>query len=286
MSEILYAILFDDGDIKIGTTKDFNKRLAVHKSENKKIGKRDVVSFFSKECFCLSEIDLIRVCEENSKEVHGSEYFSGLDFDFVKSIIEKDSLPTTENNTVGDLTNLFNIINKHKKAKGECIVNITQFCRSNETQEFLNALAKRLKVDKESLVYSVGKGKSSKTMANTLVLIYTAEKHLDNYRLEVIDTFINSKLLSWRDDSGDHFKGLNEEIKTVSENLLGKPAHKGHFITLAKIVNARIGDSLDWNTATAEQLKERDRIETGLCTVIKLGLVKDWEHLKQIAAEI
>lgn len=286
MAKVLYAILFSDGDIKVGVTTNFDKRLSAHKAENKKIGKRDVVSYFSKECLNLTEIDLIRICETNSKEIHGSEYFSGLDFDFVKSVINTDLIPVAKNNTIGDLTTLFNIINQSKIAKGECVINITQFCRSKETQDFLDALANRLKVSKKSLIYTVGKGKSAKTMANTFVLIYTAKKYLDNYMVEVIDTFINSKLLSWRDESGDHFKGLNEEIKSAAENLLGKPAHQGHFITIAKIVNARVGDKVEWNTATAEQLKERDRIETGLCTVIKLGVVKDWEHLKQIAAEV
>jgi len=147
-------------------------------------------------------------------------------------------------------------------------------------------VAKRLNVEKSTLLYTTGKGKNSRVVANIFLIIYAAEYLSPDFHVEVIDTFINSKLLAWRDDSGDHFKGLNEEIKTAAEGLFGKPAHQGHFITMAKIVNSRIGDKLDWNTATAGQLKERDRIETGLCTVIKLGLVKDWEHLKQIAAEI
>jgi len=199
---------------------------------------------------------------------------------------EHGTLSIEHKTSIGSLADVFAIGNKHRVLANKSPANITHFCNSNSTQEFLESVAKRLNVDKSALLFTTGRGKNSRVMANIFLIIYAAEHLSPDFHVEVIDTFINSKLLSWRDDSGDHFKGLNDEIRIVAEGLLGKPAHKGHFITIAKIVNARIGDKLDWNTATAEQLKERDRIEAGLCTVIKLGLVKDWEHLKQIAAEI
>lgn len=199
---------------------------------------------------------------------------------------EHGTLSIEHKTSMGSLADVFAIGNKHRVLANKNPANITHFCNAVGTQEFLDSVAKRLSVEKSTLLYTVGAGKKARVMANIFLIIYAAEYLSPDFHVEVIDTFINSKLLSWRDDSGDHFKGLNEEIKTISENLLGKPAHQGHFITLAKIVNSRVGDKIDWNTATAEQLKERDRIETGLCTVIKLGLVKDWEHLKQIAAEI
>ena len=187
---------------------------------------------------------------------------------------------------MGNLADVFSIGNRYRILSGKSPANITLFCSNSSTQEFLDSVAKRLNVDKSTLLYTVGRGKNSRVVANIFLIIYAAEYLSPDFHVEVIDTFINSKLLSWRDDSGDHFKGLNEEIKSAAENMFGKPAHQGHFITMAKIINARIGDSIDWNTATAEQLKERDRIEVGLCTIIKLGLARDWEHLKQIAAEI
>lgn len=196
------------------------------------------------------------------------------------------SLSIEHKTAMGNLADVFAIGNKHRILAGKSPANITHFCNAVGTQEFLDSVAKRLSVEKSTLLYTVGTGKKARVMANIFLIIYAAEYLSPDFHVEVIDTFINSKLLSWRDESGDHFKGLNEEIKNSAENLLGKPAHQGHFITIAKIVNSRVGDKIDWNTATAEQLKERDRIETGLCTVIKLGLVKDWEHLKQIAAEV
>lgn len=199
---------------------------------------------------------------------------------------EHGNLSIEHKTSMGNLADVFYIGNKYRILNNKSPANLTLFCKSNSTQEFLDAVAKRLNVDKSTLMYTTGKGKNSRVVANIFLIIYAAEYLSADFHVEVIDTFINSRILTWRDESGDHFKGLNNEIADSAESLLGKPAHKGHFITLAKIVNNRIGDQLDWNNATAEQLKERDRIETGLCSVIKLGLVKDWEHLKQIALEI
>lgn len=199
---------------------------------------------------------------------------------------EHGSLSIEHKTSMGNLADVFAIGNKHRVLAGKKSANLTLFCSSNATQEFIDSVAKRLNVDKSTLLYTTGRGKNSRVVANIFIIIYAAEYLSSDFHVEVIDTFINSKILSWRDDSGDHFKGLNEEIKENAVTVLGKPAHQGHFITLAKIVNARVGDKVDWNTATPEQLKERDRIETALTTVIKLGLVKDWEHLKQIAAEV
>jgi hypothetical protein len=199
---------------------------------------------------------------------------------------EHGTLSIEHKTAMGNLADVFAIGNKHRVLSDKSPANITHFCNATGTQDFLDSVAKRLNVEKSTLLYTTGKGKNSRVVANIFLIIYAAEYLSPDFHVEVIDTFINSKLLSWHDDSGDNFKALNEEIKTAATGFLGKPAHSGHFITIAKIINSRIGCEVDWNTANSEQLKERDRIETGLATVIKLGLVKDWEHLKQIALEI
>ena len=187
---------------------------------------------------------------------------------------------------MGNLADVFAVGNKYRVLRGLSPANLTLFVSSKTTQEFVAAVSRRLNVPVEELVYTKGRGKNSRVVANILVIIYAAEYLSSDFHVEVIDTFINSKLLSWRDESGDNFKALNAEVADHASQMLGKPAHNGHFITLAKIINARIGDSVSWTTATAEQLEERNRIETAMTTVVKLGLVKDWEHLKQIAAEV
>jgi hypothetical protein len=199
---------------------------------------------------------------------------------------ENGTLSIEHKTAMGNLADVFAIGNKHRVLNGKAPANLTLFCSSKTTKEFIDSVAKRLGVDKSSLIFTKGRGKSSRVVANIFIIIYAAEYLSPDFHVEVIDTFINTRLLTWRDESGDNFKALNEEIKVAAEGLLGKPAHQGHFITLAKIVNSRIGDKIDWNTASSEQLQERSRIETGLSTSIRMGFIKDWEHLKQVAAEI
>lgn len=198
---------------------------------------------------------------------------------------EHGSIDIGHKTSIGSLTDVFIVGNRCRFAEGKTIANITQFCNSGKTQEFIEEVSKKIGLPVNELLYTTGKGKNARVMANIFIMIYAAEYLSTAFHVEVIDTFINNKLLTWRDDGGDHFKQLNDNIVSAASDLLGKPAHKGHFVTIAKIINKRIGDGVDWNTASKEQLAERDRIECALSTVIKLGLVKDWEHLKQLACD-
>ena len=198
----------------------------------------------------------------------------------------KGTLHIEHKTAMGELSDIFTIGNNHRTENGRTPANITHFVNSKSTQEFIAATAKHLNIPKEEVVFTKGRGKNARVMANMFLLIYAAEYLSPEFHVAVIDVFLTNKLLTWRDDSGDLFKELNKEISDSAENLLGKPAHSGHFITLAKIVNSRVlGDGL-WDEADAKQLKERTRIETALITSLKMGFIKDWEHLKQVAAEI
>lgn len=207
----------------------------------------------------------------------------------VMSVAFEHGFVSIEHKTaMGNLADVFAIGNKHRILAGKSPANITHFTNSEATKEFVRSVARRLSVEPSSLMYTIGRGKTARVVANLFILIYAAEYLSSDFHVEVIDTFINSKILTWRDESGDAFKGLNEQLKDCAEKVLGKPAHQGHFITLAKIINARVGNavSVDWNMATAEQLSERTRLEGVLTAFIRMGVVKDWEHLKQIAAEV
>jgi hypothetical protein len=203
-------------------------------------------------------------------------------------VFEHGTLHIEHKTAMGELADIFSIGNSYRHFKKQAPLNITYFISSKGTQEFIAAVSKRLNIPASELVYTKGRGKTARVMANIFILIYAAEHLNPDFHVEVIDVFLNQKLLEWRDSSGDNFKALNEEFSSHAMNVLGKPAHNGHFITLAKIINARVGDGydVDWNIATSKQLKERGRIEMVLSTMIKVGVVKDWEHLKQLAADV
>lgn len=102
---------------------------------------------------------------------------------------------------------------------------------------------------------------------------------------EVIEMFMEKKLPLWRDAAGDAYKERSEAIAAAAVPVLGKPAHQGHFRTLADIVRKRCGVE-NWNSATAEQLQERFRIENSLAQLLRLNVVRDWDHLKELAKTV
>jgi hypothetical protein len=185
-----------------------------------------------------------------------------------------------------EINHIFSIGNKYRVLNNQPPLQLSAFINSKRTQEFLMALAAHTGLEPTKLLYVTGRGVKARTMGNMHLMIYAAEFLSPAFHVEVIDTFINSKLLTYRDESGDAFKKLMEVIKETAEPILGKPPHHGHYITVSKIIMGRFPASLDWNIATAEQLKERTRIEEAVTTAIRMGFIKDWEHLKQVIIEI
>ena len=187
---------------------------------------------------------------------------------------------------MGSLTDLFRVGNAVRMAEGKTAANITHFVRSERTQEFLSVMSKELAIPVDEIIKTVGRGKAARTEAGLHFLIYAAEYLSPTFHFYVIDTFINSKILAYRDDSGDQFKALNISIDNHLPDREGKD-NKGVYIQVAKLIKNKIEPEDDnWNSATAEQLRERTRIEQKLVDYLEMGFIKDWEHLKQVIIDI
>ena len=118
------------------------------------------------------------------------------------------------------------------------------------------------------------------------MMIFAAEYLSPRFHLEVIDAFINNKILEWRDVSGDEFKALNIAIDNYLPGRDGK-SNKGIYINTAKMLLGKVNPSITtWNDATADELRERAVIENKLVTTLHLGLIRDWEHMKEIIEKI
>lgn len=199
--------------------------------------------------------------------------------DFKHGVLEIEHLTM-----MGDLAQLFSIGNVYRHQKGLNSVNMDRYTASQAAREF--SLSVSNKIGYSSVISK--KGKRGGTKAHLYILI-DAAMYLDaDFKLEVIDRFVNDKLLQWRDTSGDKYGDLTNSIKEEAGKVLGKPAHTGHYVNLAKKINARIlpEGHLGWNYATGEQLRERTRIEEALCLCLKNNLVRDWDHLKELAGKV
>jgi hypothetical protein len=178
---------------------------------------------------------------------------------------------------MGNLSQLWNCGNLSRMNSGKSPANLTKFLKSSKTQEFIEAVEGKHGI--KAMTVS-GKGSQRKTWACIQLMIYAAEKLCVNFHLEVIDAFVNSRILELRDGSGDGFVALNQCINNYLPEREGK-SNKGVFIQVAKMLNTKILDEgQSWNSATAQQLKERLKIEDTLSEMLRLGMIKNYEHLK------
>ena len=183
---------------------------------------------------------------------------------------------------MGSLTDMFNIGNKMRVLEGKSPANITHFVNSKDTKDFISECAAAQGIPRETVVRTVGRGKASRTEANLHLLVYAAQYLSTKFHYQVIDTFINNKILQWRDDSGDQFVALNIAIDAYLPDRQGKD-NKVVFIQVAKRLKAKLlSEDECWNNATFDQLEARAKMEKSLVQFLQLGMVRDYEHLKEV----
>lgn len=218
------------------------------------------------------------------------------------------SQPIEHKTMMGHLNALWDYGNGLRATKGLTPLQMKDWLMSTQTRELVEALGRKYsepnsgistitKVDprgRSSLVDLTKNTSFIKTKRGTgggtwvhLYLMLDAAAWLDaDFKLQLYDTFINNKILQWREDSGDEFINLNIAIDAYLPEREGKE-NTGIFIQVAKQLKAKIlnGEEV-WNTATFSQLEKRAKIEKDLCNFLKLGMIKNYEHLKEVIAKL
>lgn len=185
---------------------------------------------------------------------------------------------------MGDLVDLFNMGNSYRLDKGLDIISRDKYLSLGSTKELIDKVTKNT----GSAAYTAKKGKGGGAWAHLYILV-DAAMYLDvDFKLEIIERSVNDKLLRWRDESGNNFIDLNAQVSISAEAVFGKPAHTGHYVALATILRRRVlpDNHPGWNNATPAELQERSRIEDAMTTMLKCGVVRDWEHLKELADKV
>ena len=198
---------------------------------------------------------------------------------------------------MGNLNSLFDYGNEKKKKKGISPLDMQSWLSTSSVNEFILSLEKKYNNTSRILIESSPgrykiqgdvqwirkkRGKGGGTWAHLFLLLKAAAWLDYDFELQVYETFVTSKILQWRDDSGEEFKNLNVAIDAYLPDRIGRD-NKGCYIQTAKMLKAKIApDGDDWNTATYNQLELRSKIETKLVDILKIGLVKDWNHFKEV----
>ena len=153
-------------------------------------------------------------------------------------------------------------------------------------------------ITKTSTLFKTKRGKGGGTWAHLYILLDAATFLDPDFKFQVYKTFVEGKLLQHRDESGDRYKPFNMAIDQLPDRV-GKD-NKWLYINAANLLAERIGlpavsempvddkgkPMNRWNAATAHQLSERADAEKMLTGMIQFGVVRDWEHLKDLAERV
>jgi len=175
--------------------------------------------------------------------------------------------------------------NNWRAVNGLPLKTVQQVMVSQGLADYMESASKVWGIPKDDLIVVVGKGSKSRTMGHIAVAIYVAEQLSPEFHANVIKTFIEGKLMEFRDMGGTEFKNLNAAIDLYLPEREGKD-NTGIYIQAAKAIRKKLmGDdacSGCWDKASVAQTHSRYEIEKSLVQMLSIGLVRDYYHLKEI----
>lgn len=164
---------------------------------------------------------------------------------------------------------------------------LSSFISSKSFKEYLDAASIVWGIPKEGLLIRRGKGNASRTMGHVSIAMLLAEQISPIFHATVHKVFIEGKLLEFRSLGSTEFATLNSAIDTCLPDRVGKD-NKFLFINIAKMIRLRVLGNEDktWDEANVDQIHLRFDIEKQLSKMLRLGVVKDWDHLKELVNKI
>lgn len=154
-------------------------------------------------------------------------------------------------------TDLVRVGNKWRNSRDLPVFNFSAFLNNAKTKEFISELN-----NKYDIVISKGKSKNSKTWVHPLLFIDIALAINPRLKVEVYEWLFDN-LIKFRNDSGDSYKEMSAAIWQRFQNKREFPK----YITRVANYIRNSCRVVDWNTATEEQLRLRDKIHYSIKTL-------------------
>ena len=187
------------------------------------------------------------------------------------------------------LNDMFNAGNAMRLSLGKPALQMNAFLNSKGLAEYVEAAAQEWNLSHDHFICKEGRGKNTKTFVHVSVALLAAESMSPRFHAHVHRTFIEGKLLEFRERGGTEFKSLNAAIDQYLPDRAGRD-NKGVYIQIAKLVRGRIlGEDAkieDWNKASVPQIHLRYDWENKICEMLRLGVVRDYPHLKELVNKL
>ena len=124
--------------------------------------------------------------------------------------------------------------------------------------------------------------------ANLHILLKGAMYLSPKLEYEVIDVFLNSKILFFRDLGGDNFKEFNKIIDTLPDR--NNKNNNGVYIQVALLMRKKLEilDTKGYNEEEYNALlqKKRSQYLSNLTSMVKVGLVTSYPQLKDVIEKL
>lgn len=187
------------------------------------------------------------------------------------------------------LNDLFMAGNAYRLSNGKPALQMSSFLASKNLHDYREAAAEEWNIPADDFIKREGKGAKTRTYAHISIAMLAAESISPRFHAHVHRVFIEGKLLEFRERGGTEFMRLNAAIDQYLPGRTGKD-NKGVFIQTAKQLRGRIlgaeSKAGDWDSASVDQTHTRYEWEHQLCGMLRLGLVKNYDHLKEIISKL
>ena len=201
------------------------------------------------------------------------------------------------------VNDIVQIGNANRFKKGLNPHSVARIKANKSIADFVEAVEKQIADGKnpmftppQQLLTRNGAGRGKETYAFLPVALKIASEVDVDFEAELYRTFIMNSILVARDDGGDEYNTLRVIIDSFLPEREGK--NNDHIIiNVSKMIRKKIFsddiiEKLDgrnvWNTEYAEPLHHRMRanIEARLSDYLSNGLVRNWEHLKELIEKL
>ena len=153
---------------------------------------------------------------------------------------------------------------------------LSDYFTTTEAQEFMEVLKS---VENITTVKSASRGRSGVTWGHKLLAMDFALWLSPSLKVEIYK-WMADQLLIKRIDSGNSFKVMNEALD--AQFNIG--AKYWFYSNTANLIRETVGVA-DWNSATEEQLKERDRLQRNVILLCKTTKTMTFDNLVHSAVE-
>jgi len=151
-------------------------------------------------------------------------------------------------------TDLVKIVNKKRLELDKPAFNFSAYLKSKSTLEFIEQLQ-----ESEENVIIRSKGKNKHTWVHPFLFIDIALQCDPKLKIKVY-SWLYDELIKYRNDSGDSYKKMSGSLYISFNNNREFPKF---MIKVANYIKKKMGVE-DWNKATEEQLKLRDKIHDNI----------------------